>query len=329
MAAPVVYSFAKRYPEHTLTLLSRNVAAPIFEDFPQNVHFMGVDLNDYKGAAGLFRLFRQLKAQSYDVVADLHDVLRTKYLRTAFKITGTPTASIKKGRKEKKTLTGNKSKGLCPLMTSAQRYAATFAELGFPLEIDMDCRFPFLNRKLSDGMAKMVGAQGDNHWIGIAPFAAHKGKIYPLSLMKKVIATLSLDFKNRLFLFGAGAEETRWCEKCEETYPQVYSLAGHFNLAEELTLMSRLNVMVTMDSANMHLATLCHIPTVSIWGATHPYAGFVDEQKSQCKRIGLHMDCRPCSIYGEKTCARGDYACLWHIKPDMIVNAVKQIYNSK
>lgn len=324
MAVPVVYSFAKRYPQHEITLLSRCLAAPLFETLPQNVHFIGVNLNDYKGMMGLHRLFTELRKQQFDAVADLHDVLRTKYICTAFRMIGIPTAVIEKGRAEKRRLTRSRHKELRQLTTTTQRYAATLAELGYPFEINIDQDFPFLNGEMPDKVRQFAGNRGDSFWIGIAPFAAHKGKIYPLSKMEKVIALLSKNKKNHIFLFGAGEKERSWCRKWQSSYPGVTSVAGIFSLSEELALMSRLHVMLTMDSANMHLAALCHTPVISIWGATHPYAGFTGKPLEHDQRIGLDMDCRPCSIYGKKNCARGDYACLQGIKPEVIVDAIQQ-----
>jgi ADP-heptose:LPS heptosyltransferase len=83
--------------------------------------------------------------------------------------------------------------------------------------------------------------------------------------------------------------------------------------------------MVTMDSANMHLASLVATPVVSIWGATHPYAGFMGWNQSIDNAVQTDLPCRPCSIYGKKDCMRGDYACLYQIKPETIVGKIERI----
>ncbi len=78
-----------------------------------------------------------------------------------------------------------------------------------------------------------------------------------------------------------------------------------------------------MDSANMHLAALAGTPTVSVWGATHPYCGFRGWRQKEELTVQLPMDCRPCSVFGNKPCLRGDYLCLAAIKPELILNKVK------
>ena len=97
------------------------------------------------------------------------------------------------------------------------------------------------------------------------------------------------------------------------------------NLQEELVLMSHLDVMVSMDSANMHLASLVHVPVVSVWGATHPYAGFMGWNQDDDMTVQVQLPCRPCSVFGNKACYRGDMACMNRITPEMIINKVEKV----
>ncbi len=107
-------------------------------------------------------------------------------------------------------------------------------------------------------------------------------------------------------------------DKWAERYKGVESVAGKISLGEELELMSKLRVMVSMDSANMHLASLVGTRVVSIWGATHPNAGFlgIGQRESDC--VQRELTCRPCSIYGKRKCKYGDYRCM-DIAPEEIV----------
>ena len=93
-------------------------------------------------------------------------------------------------------------------------------------------------------------------------------------------------------------------------------------LAAELELMRGLDVMLSMDSANMHLASLVGTRVVSVWGATHPYAGFLGWGQRAEDCVQKDLPCRPCSIYGSKPCRYGDYRCLNSITPEEIVKAV-------
>lgn len=114
-------------------------------------------------------------------------------------------------------------------------------------------------------------------------------------------------------------------EQWVAVYPRVVSLSGKLKLDGELALISHLNVMVSMDSANMHLASLVGVPVVSVWGATHPFAGFMGWGQSMDNAVQLDLPCRPCSIFGNKPCLRGDYACLEGLKAEMIMNKINLI----
>lgn len=324
MAVPVIYSFARRYPMHQVTVLSRQHVAPLFASAPENVHFKGVDLNNYKGVVGLTRLYKELQLMHFDAVADLHDVLRTKYLRLAFHADRIPTAHIHKEHHERRTLTRQHNKKKEQLRTSPERYSLVFSELGYPFDMDFKSLFGDSKPRLPETVVQKVGAHNEK-WIGIAPFAKHEGKIYPLDKMEQVMAILDQQPGCHIWLFGAGSKEKAWTKACAEKYNNVTSLVGCFSLDKELKLMAHLDVMVSMDSANMHLASLTNTPVVSIWGATHPFAGFAGLQPKGSVIVQKEMACRPCSIFGEKPCARGDLKCMASIAPQLVATAVLKV----
>jgi ADP-heptose:LPS heptosyltransferase len=157
--------------------------------------------------------------------------------------------------------------------------------------------------------------------VGIAPFARHDGKIYPLKKMEQVVAQLSHLDNIKLFFFGNGPKEestiNEWCNK----YPNTISFIGKSNFNGELRLISHLDAMICMDSANMHMASLTGTPAISIWGATSPIAGFLGWRQQEEDCIGLPLECRPCSIFGNKPCRFGDYRCM-DIAPKTIADHV-------
>lgn len=147
--------------------------------------------------------------------------------------------------------------------------------------------------------------------------------MYPLEKMEEVIKTLNTHSDVIIYLFGS-QKEAEIMKKWQTTYNNVISIAGKLDLAQELFLMSQLRVMLSMDSANMHLASLVRVPTVSVWGATHPYLGFYGFRQSIDDAVQIDLDCRPCSVFGNKSCQRGDYACLNDIDPDIIIRQLQK-----
>jgi ADP-heptose:LPS heptosyltransferase len=326
MTIPVLRSFARHYPQHQVTLLSRSNVAPLFEcGLPANVHFRGVDLAGYKGLQGLTRLFVELRKEGYDAVADLHDVLRTMYLRFLFERQGFPVATIDKGRHEKRQLVSQKNRMRRPLATSVERYARTFAELGYPFEVSNEPLFPRGSVDISM-LEPATGRKGSDRWIGVAPFAQHQGKIYPLGQMERVVRMLDAEPAVRIFLFGAGREERAWCESLQAGAGHVVSMVGRYDMQKELALMNHLDVMLTMDSANMHLASVAGAPVVAVWGATHPFAGFAGLQQPGSVNLQADIDCRPCSIFGNKKCIRKEqYECMRLLSAELLSKTVMRV----
>lgn len=328
MTVPVITAFAKQYPEHTFVVLSRKFAAPLFEGLAPNISFIGVDLKEkkYKGILGIHRLFKELKQEKFNLYADLHDVLRTKLLRLFFTMSGTKVAHINKEHAARRKMLKAESKDRKQLKTSFEKYVAVFNKLGLKANISFSSIF---EGKVPDRSLTEHLTQGTENkkLIGIAPFTAHKGKEYPAPLMERVVELLSKDKSLHIFLFGAGTRELAFLEKWQEKFDNVTSVAGKTKMKGELTLMEQLDVMVSMDSANMHLASLVGTKVISVWGATHPLCGFMGWGQSTKDAVQLDMPCRPCSIFGNKECKRHDYACLNDIKPETIVSKIYEVIN--
>ncbi|MGN1263102.1 MAG: glycosyltransferase family 9 protein [Prevotella sp.] len=331
MAVPVVYSLATTYPDVRITVLSKAFARPLFEDLAPNVNFMEADLkHEYHGVRGLNTLFRRLTAKNFTAIADFHNVLRSDYLRLRFRFGRYRVEHINKHRKGRRKLTTLNKKQLVQQPTSFQNYADVLEKLGYPIEINFKSLFPDEGGNLNMLPAAVGPKNIGEQWIGFAPFAAHESKMYPLPMMKQVVElTLQKYPKARLFFFGRGRQEDEtfgeWCrgERCLHVGKHLESLH------QELILMSHLDVMVSMDSANMHLASLCNTPVVSIWGATHPYAGFLGWKQTKELVVQTDLPCRPCSIYGNKPCARGDFACMREIKPEQVMEKMAYVLQQK
>ncbi len=322
MTIPVIHSLASQHPEHNITVLSRASLQPLFIGLPENVSFMGADLlGKHYGFLGLHRLFYELKAMNFDYVADLHDVLRTKIIRLCFKFMGIPTAYIHKGRFGKKKLTRRYHKVVENQKSSFRRYADVFKALGFSIQLNFTSIYGEGRGDITK-IQEHTGEKGEDKWIGIAPFAKHKGKVFPLDKEEQVIAHFANNSRVKIFLFGGGREEETILNAWVNKYPSAISMIGKLNMNTELILMSHLDAMVSMDSANMHLASLVNTPVVSVWGATHPYCGFMGWKQSPMNAVQVDLSCRPCSIFGNKSCYRKDYACLNMITPDMIIRKI-------
>ena len=333
MVVPVVYSLAQQYPNIRITVLSRTFARPLFEDLAPNVNFMAADLKkEYHGIKGLNALYRRLAAKQFTAVADLHNVLRSEYLRLRFNIGHYRVEHINKHRKGRRRITSTHAKRLEQQPTSFENYVEVFKKLGYPVEINFKSIFPEGEKGNLNMLPKGINVKNSfEQWIGIAPFAAHEGKVYPPRLTHQVIEQLLQKYpKTRIFLFGRGQQEDQYFREWCQIHPECLYVSHQLeSLHQELILMSHLDAMISMDSSNMHLASLTGTPVVSVWGATHPYAGFLGWGQSTDNIVQIDLECRPCSIYGQKPCRRGDYACMNGIAPETIVEKVEYILSNK
>lgn len=232
MTVPVIRALVQQHPEVRVTVLSRPFFKPFFENI-DHVQFFEVDVKGrHKGLFGIYRLYRELQKLSIDGIADLHNVLRSKILRTFFKLSGTTVAYIDKGRAEKKALTRAENKVFLPVKSMIERHVDTFMQLGFSIDISQ-VYFPE-KQPLTSHILQIVGTKDDFQWIGVAPFAQYDTKVYPYDLMAKTIELLAKDISKKIFLFGGGAEEIKKLNQLQQNYENVYVVAGKLNFSQEL-----------------------------------------------------------------------------------------------
>lgn len=324
MTVPLIQQCLQQHPQLRITVVSNAFLQPLFEPM-ERCFFHPADLKGrHKGIGGMYRLYRELKQQQqFDAVVDLHDVLRSKMLRKYFVWKGVPIAVMNKGRAEKKALTRKENKNLQPLTSMHERYAQVFRESGFSIELHPHQQvYPqaIIHPELQLGIPS--GA-----WIGVAPFAQYREKMYPLEAMKTVVKAIARPDRPVL-LFGGKGQEASTLQEWANEIPNVFNLAGRLSFSDELNVISRLTCMISMDSANMHLASLFNIPVFSIWGATHPFAGFNGWNQSPSHWIQSDLSCRPCSVFGNKPCFRGDWACMQTLAPLTIIKKIESWFDA-
>ncbi len=318
MTVPVIRAFVAQHPDVKITVISRPFFKPFFDTVPE-VHFFPIDLEKkHKGILGLFRLFKELKERDVAELADLHNVLRSKMLTFFFKMCGLKTATVDKGRAGKKELTRAENKIFKPLPTMVQRHQEVFEKLGFPVDL-RNPKFPEFPQN---------PAKQNDKWIGIAPFAQYESKVYPLDLMQKVIDLLAQNQQYKIFLFGGGKKEIALLDEMAEGKINVENLAGKVKLPQELEIISNLDVMLSMDSGNAHIAAMLGTKVITLWGATHPYAGFAPFNQPLENALTSNRGkypLLPTSIYGNKTVA-GYQDAMRTISPESVVEKIKTIF---
>lgn len=331
IAVPVLYPVCLANPGVQFVMLTRKgAAAGVMVNRPANLTVVAADVKgEYRGLRGMWRLASRLR-KDYGItdVADLHSVMRSWTIDAHMLLHGVTVRRIDKGRRQKRALTHGRLHS--QLATSHQRYREVLSRLGLTLGADDFTSLSQYGPIAPGQLVRQEKRQGER-WIAIAPFSQHSGKVYPIKMMTTVIDTLASLPGVHLFLMGGGQTEAMQLRSIVERHPQnTVSIADvKHSFADEYGLLCRCDVMLTMDSANMHLASLVGLPAVTVWGATHPWCGFMGWGQNTDNAVQLDLPCRPCSVFGQKPCRFGDYHCLTGINPQNVVQHVIKVMERK
>lgn len=301
MLVPVAIALTEKYPNLHLHILTKELFSPFFEDIPEVEVHTADTRGKHKSLPGILRLASEIPNR-IDVIADVHNVLRSKILRRVLSMRGLKNEYINKGRNDKKALTRTTNKVFKPLKTSHQRYADVFKKLGYPVDLQPNHIKP--KQAISNTILEILGIAKAENLIGFAPFAAHRSKRLPLAKTKWIIQQLNEKLPHhKILLFGGGEKELFDLNELANEFPNCINASVQFSFQEELSLISNLQLMLSMDSGNGHLAAMYGVPVLTFWGGTHPYAGFapfLQPKENQFLPDLEKYPLLPMSIYGNK-----------------------------
>lgn len=316
ISIPVIMNALEAYPELHIVFATRN---HFVRYFPQHkrLSLIGLNLeNDFQGLMGIYKLFRFLKSEGeYALVIDLHNVLRSQLLSILFRLQSLKTYKLHKNRRPKRNYISGKNRQV--LISTMESYLKAFEKAGFGFHLHE------IGSLYATTAKSPIKETGHALHIGLAPFSKHATKSWPLEKFIELISSLNNDWDIQFYIFGADSE---FSQASMLDNNNVLNLCGTLNPSDEISLIGNLDVMVSMDSANMHLADILGIPVVSIWGGTHPDIGFRPAFQSEDDIISstIQLDCRPCSVYGKETCKlKSDpFLCLRSIQVKQLTDRI-------
>ena len=320
MAIPVLYPVCKANPDTRFIMLTKKWPASMFHDRPANLKVVDFDVNEnHSGLIGLLKLASSLyRMYDIDAVADLHNVSGTWVIDAYMRYKGARVARLDREKSKRRALVAHKTNE--PVTPIHERYRNVFKNLG--LEAPDTFTRLYEGRDWPQSPIVLEKEPGQR-WIAISPFSSHRQKAYPLELMEQVIAELSKRENYWIFLMGGGKQEKIALRGIARKYKRVTSMAEvKHRFIDEYALLGKCDLMLTMESANMHLASLVDLQAMTVWGPTSPSCGYLGYNQVIEDDIQLDMECRPCSITGDKPCKYGDFRCLANIKPQDIVERV-------
>lgn len=325
---PYLLELLEQKPDHHIYLATKGQMRRFVPAHPR-LHPIFLEKDEQKkGLLALVKYYITLKKINFDCVVDLHNNLRSNLLINLFRLAKVKTFQLDKNRQSKKAITRSENKIRTQLPYIGTVYK-NLLEKGSQSKLD---DYPTVDISSAyPNTSKKPFLQIEGKIIGIAPFAAHQLKVYPLELMEKVVENLYANSNTTIAFFCFGKEEEdvvkKWSKNHKERTLYSFELKS---FSEEMTIIQQLDLMLTMDSANLHFATLAGTPTLSIWGPTDPLLGFAPQNKLKNHCLSMpfsELSCRPCSVFGNKKCINAEeHACMKRINPESITEKIMNLF---
>jgi len=321
LTLPLLQSLKLYYPESFIDVIVIPRTAEIFAHHPAITKIIQYDKrgND-KGLIGLWRLRNKLIEQKYDLVIVPHRSLRSAFLTWLLK----PTLSIGFDTSAghwlfKKTVRYN---------SSAHEIERNLSLLG-PLKLpDVGTGLPRLypskqDVQIIDSIFAENGLNRYKNILAVAPGTIWNTKRWPSDRFASVCRHIASE--NIALVLIGGREDSALCAEVREASQakNVFSVAGTLSLLQSAELIRRCTVLISNDSAPMHIAVAVGTPVIAIFGATIPEYGFAPRGPHDIVLEMKGLPCRPCSIHGGTTCPIKTFYCMLSITPEIVVNTVR------
>ena len=331
LASPLIRVLRKRFPLSQIDFVVRKEYAELVRNNKNLNHIYEFDAKT--GFSGLGKLKNQLRAEQYDLIIDIHNSLRSRYLRWML---GTDDVVVVNKRIFARTMLVRLKKNFYRGVTSvADRYIESVRKFGITndgkgLELFISDEI----RAHAIAKLKKLGIRESGTMMGFCPSAKHATKCWPQERFMELGIKLSVDAQAKILLFGGPDDK----EKCLAITNAINSfngegsaadLSGEFSLLESAVAMEACSLIVTNDSGLMHIACAMKKKVIAIFGSTVREFGFfpVGTECVVVERNGLY--CRPCSHIGRSTCPEGHFRCMKEIQVDELVASIKSLIDSK
>jgi ADP-heptose:LPS heptosyltransferase len=306
LTTPVIRCIKQQIPDVEIHFAVKKTFLPVIQANPyiDKIQVLEDDLKDY---------ITRLKGENYDFIVDLHQSLRSRYIRNSLQV---PSAGFPK-LNLKKWLLARLKINLMPDIHIVDRYFKASARLG--VVNDQKGLDYFIPEKDEFSLSNLPASFG-NGFIAFVIGARHATKRLPEHKIISICGKLDVP----VILLG-GAEDKTTAKRIESACgPLVLSMCGSLNLNQSASLVRQARFVITHDTGLMHIAAAFRKKIISIWGNTVPGLGMSpympgDEQKSVIIEV-KGLKCRPCSKLGYKRCPRKHFRCMEEIDESVIIS---------
>ena len=324
LTLPLVQLLSKTFPHFSIDIIVIPRSAEVLRNHPDVNNIIiydkyGID----KGVKGFLRLLKFIKSEHYDIAFIPHRSLRSALLaylgnigrrigfnKSAGKILFTDIVKYEKGIHEiDRNLSLLKPVSIVKVIKEPPRL--------YPASADV----VFINKILFE-----EEILDTSKLIGVAPGSVWNTKRWTkegyIQLIKKLVA------RNYIVCLIGGKDDVLLCKEIVSTIGRgrVFSTAGKLSLLQSAELIKRCNVLVSNDSAPIHIATAVETSVVAIFGPTVPAFGFAPFGNFDAIIETLGLKCRPCGIHGGEKCPIGTFECMLKITHELVYDKVMEVY---
>jgi len=246
----------------------------------------------------LFETIKDIKAEHYDYIIDLHNNLRT----TLIKINAGVHSSTYKKQPILKWLSLKFNLKLVAPIPLVERYMKAVTFLGIKNDDQPIDYYIKANHKLSE----LLPYTHQNNYVVFVIGATHFTKRMP----NEKIISICREIKLPVVLLGGDDVKNNGYE-IESKSQNVYNACGKTSLDESVFIVSKAASIIGFDTGLTHIAEAFDKPIVSIWGGTVPELLGVQPYKvKNALVVGVDLPCRPCSKFGLEKCPLGHFKCM-------------------
>jgi heptosyltransferase II len=326
LTEPVIRVLKKQYPDAVIDYLIK----PQFSEIAASIR--GVDrIVSWSNTA---QVLKDISANRYDLIVDLHAKLKSKMIKyfavaisyLKYRDFSAVAVSYKKSHLKRRLIIWKISKE--SILSTVYSYLSVLKKLGITCELQDDDLEPILGiPKISPfpelGLLRELRAQGKT-LTAIFPGATYYTKQFPAEKFAEFIDSQSSP-EQIFFVMGSKSESTlskRVVALCES---KPYDWTGLFSLANLLSVMAMMDVVMTNDSGPMHIAAALSKKQIAIFGSTHPRLGFKPLNHKAIIVQNNKLACRPCSLHGKKKCPRNHFSCMQEITISQLAESYKSL----
>lgn len=320
----------RRFPQSQIDFVTKREYGELVK-YNQNINYT-YEFDAATGLGGLRDLKRQLRRERYDLVIDLHNSLRSRYLRNV----GTqPPAVVNKRLVARTALVRMKWHWYRDSVSVAERYLEPVRRYGVADDGNgLELPIPDSVQHEVSGKLSRLRLDRFERVVGICPGARHETKRWPAERFVDLGVQLARGCDAGVLLFG-GTEDAERCETIRAAIAgavgdeRATSYAGSLSLLGTAFAMTPCDVIITNDSGLMHLAAAMKKPVVALFGSTVREFGFFPFRTENVVLEKSGLTCRPCTHVGLPACPKGHFNCMRGIEVEDVAKASSELLQRK